>query len=66
MTLTEQTGPGRSAELMVVQAKLVAHYVAAALRAEDTAERINGVLAAITGETAVSIVLMVSKLSRQR
>ncbi len=50
---------------MVVPAKLAAHCVAAALRAGDTAERINGVPAAVTRETAVSDALMVSKPSRQ-
>ena len=54
MTLTERTNPGGSAGLMVVQARLAAHYVAAALRAGDTAKRINGVLAEIARETAVS------------
>lgn len=54
MTITERTDPGRSAKLMVVQANLVAHYIDAALRGGDTAERIDGVLSAITGETAVS------------
>ncbi len=65
MPLTEQTHTGRSAELMAVQVKLAAHYIAATLRAGDTAQRINGVLTVVTRETPVSDVLMVSKLSRR-
>lgn len=61
MTVKEPTDPGRSAELMVVQARLLAHYIDAALRAGDTAEQINGALAAITSETAVSEVYVTDR-----
>ena len=54
MALETNTGGDREAAHMVAEAKLLAHYVAAALQAGFSAEQINASLRNITDTTVIT------------